>query len=49
MEAKYGVKLVTLFVFINKYCFERLFNRPYTNSHRMAIDEKNIMEILKYL
>lgn len=49
MEAKYDVKLGTLFVFINKYCFEGLFNRPYTNSRRMSIDEKNIMEISKYL
>lgn len=57
MKTKYDVKLTVLFVFINKHCFnglycvngKGLFNRLYTNSRRMPIDEKNIMEISKYL
>lgn len=57
MKAEYDVELAALFVFINKHCFnglyrvngKGLFNVPYNNSRRVSIDEKNIMEISKYL
>ena len=57
MKSEYDLELASLFVFINKHCFnglyrvngKGLFNVPYNNSRRASIDEKIIMEISKYL
>lgn len=57
MKSEYDLELASLFVFINKHCFnglyrvngKGLFNVPYNNSRRTSIDEEAIMEISKYL
>lgn len=57
MKSEYDLELASLFVFINKHCFnglyrvngKGLFNVPYNNSRRASIDEEAIMEISKYL
>ena len=57
MRSEYDVELATLFVFINKHCFnglyrvngKGLFNVPYNNSRRVSIDEEAIMAASKYL
>ena len=57
MKSEYDLELATLFVFINKHCFnglyrvngKGLFNVPYNNSRRISIDEEIIMETSKYL
>lgn len=57
MKSQYDLELASLFVFINKHCFnglyrvngKGLFNVPYNNSRRTSIDEEAIMEISKYL
>ena len=57
MRSEYDVELATLFVFINKHCFnglyrvngKGLFNVPYNNSRRVSIDEEAIMDASEYL
>ena len=57
MRSEYDVELATLFVFINKHCFnglyrvngKGLFNVPYNNSRRVSIDEEAIMAASEYL
>lgn len=57
MKSEYDLELASLFVFINKHCFnglyrvngKGLFNVPYNNSRRTSIDEEIIMETSKYL
>lgn len=57
MKSEYDLELASLFVFINKHCFnglyrvngKGLFNVPYNNSRRASIDEEAIMETSKYL
>ncbi len=57
MKSEYDLELASLFVFINKHCFnglyrvngKGLFNVPYNNSRRISIDEEIIMETSKYL
>lgn len=57
MKEEFDVELATLFVFINKHCFnglyrvngKGLFNVPYNNSRRSSVDEQSIMEISEYL
>ena len=57
MKSEYDLELASLFVFINKHCFnglyrvngKGLFNVPYNNSRRTSIDEEIIMKTSKYL
>lgn len=57
MRSEYDVELATLFVFINKHCFnglyrvngKGLFNVRYNNSRRVSIDEEAIMAASEYL
>lgn len=57
MKSEYDLELASLFVFINKHCFnglyrvngKGLFNVPYNNSRRTSIDEEIITETSKYL
>lgn len=57
MKEEFDIELASLFVFINKHCFnglyrvngKGLFNVPYNNSKRESIDEESIMAISDYL
>ena len=57
MRSEYDVELATLFVFINKHCFnglyrvnsKGLFNVPYNNSKRVSCDEESIRMTSDYL
>lgn len=57
MKKEFDVELASLFIFINKHCFnglyrvngKGLFNVPYNNSNRESIDEESIVEVSDYL
>lgn len=57
MKKEFDVELASLFIFINKHCFnglyrvngKGLFNVPYNNSKRESIDEESIMAVSDYL
>lgn len=57
MKKEFDVELASLFIFINKHCFnglyrvngKGLFNVPYNNSKRESIDEESIVEVSAYL
>ena len=57
MKEEFDIELASLFVFINKHCFnglyrvngKGLFNVPYNNSKRESIDEESIMATSDYL
>lgn len=57
MKKVFDVELASLFIFINKHCFnglyrvngKGLFNVPYNNSKRESIDEESIMAVSDYL
>ena len=57
MKKEFDVELASLFIFINKHCFnglyrvngKGLFNVPYNNSKRESIDEESIVAVSDYL
>ena len=57
MKAEFDLELATLFVFINKHCFnglyrvngKGLFNVPYNNNRGASIDESVIRNVSRYL
>lgn len=57
MKKEFDVELASLFIFMNKHCFnglyrvngKGLFNVPYNNSKRESIDEESIVAVSDYL